>query len=78
MSDSDWSDAVKKRATFDVNNRKTIPMGGASLYPADLEMLEAIIEYLGCSKSEAIRTCIRTTAAHLPLPRPKRSLQYTP
>lgn len=70
-----------KHATYDVRNRKTIPLNGASLYPADAEMLDAIKEYLGCSKSEAIRTCIRTTAASLPLPgkpKRKRGLQYPP
>lgn len=78
---SDWSDPVKKKATYDVNNRKTVSLSGASLYPTDAELLQAITEYLGCSKSEAVRTCIRTTAAALPLPgkaKRKRGLQHTP
>lgn len=36
-----------------------------SLYPADIELLEGIQEHLGCSRSEAMRTAIRSFAAHL-------------
>lgn len=58
-----------KEATFNVKNRKTIPLPSVSLYPADAEMLDKVITYLGCSKSEAIRTAIRLMATQLPLPR---------
>jgi hypothetical protein len=58
-----------KHATYDVKNRKTVSISGASLYPADAELLEQIVSYLGCSKSEAVRSCIRIAAAQLPLPR---------
>ena len=70
-----------KHATYNVKNRKTVQLNGAQLYPADVEMLDAIVKYLGCSKSEAVRTCIRTTASALPLPgkpKRKRALQYPP
>lgn len=69
-----------KHATFDVNNRRTVSLN-AAVYPADAELLAAIQEYLGCSRSEAVRTCIRALAANLPLPgkpKRKRGLQYTP
>lgn len=37
-----------------------------SLYPRDLELLNWISEYLGCSQSEAFRTAIRVAASALP------------
>lgn len=36
-----------------------------SFYPKDLELLDWISEYIGCSQSEAFRTAIRIAAAQL-------------
>ena len=37
----------------------------ASLLPRDQELLEWIATYLGCNRSEAVRTAIRLTAGQL-------------
>jgi metal-responsive CopG/Arc/MetJ family transcriptional regulator len=55
-----------KHATYDVKNRKTVPVQ-ASLYPADYELMEMIQDQLGCSRSEVIRSAIRIMATQLPL-----------
>lgn len=70
---------AEKHATYDTANRKTVPLT-ASLYPADSEMLDAISEFLGCSRSEAVRSAIRIMATQLPLegkaPRRRAGLQF--
>lgn len=36
-----------------------------SMYPRDFELVEQLAQFLGCSKSEAIRTAIRSMTAQL-------------
>lgn len=62
-----------KHATYDTRNRKTKQMP-IQLYPADAEMLDLIVEYLGCSRSEAVRSAIRIMASQLPLRGRKRGV----
>jgi hypothetical protein len=35
-----------------------------SLYPGDVELLEWLAEFLGASRSDAVRTAVRTSAVH--------------
>lgn len=49
------------------NERKQVRYSSLYLSDADAEMFEMIQEYLGCSKSEALRTCIRIAVTHLPI-----------
>lgn len=44
-----------------------------TFYPRDLDLAQAVAEYLGVSKAEAMRTAIRHFAAHIlpPENRPK-------
>lgn len=62
-----------KEVTVKYQERNTVRLGEVGIYPADREMLEAIMEYLGCSKAEAIRSAIRIMASQLPLPKKKRA-----
>ena len=58
-----------KVGVFDVKNRKTVTLGSIQIYKGDAEMFQKIQDYLGCSKSEVIRSAIRIMATQLPLPR---------
>jgi hypothetical protein len=53
--ESEWVDR-KERKQKDL----TIPV-----YPTDLELVEWLKDFLGCSRAEAVRTSIRSFAAQM-------------
>lgn len=46
------------------DRRKTVTLT-SSCYAGDIELLEQMQAFLGCSRSEVMRTAIRLLAAHL-------------
>lgn len=65
MSQSPFGGPVTKRNYKDLNpDGKTVNMT-VSIYPGDKELVDWLMEYLGSTKSDVVRSAIRALASNL-------------
>jgi len=54
-----------RRVAFQARSKRNVTLKAFSLYERDDELINRLADYLGCSRSEAVRSGIRHFAAHL-------------